>query len=172
MIALIQRVSSASVAITNEKGNEKGNEKTGEIGKGIVCFVGITDSDTEKEAEMLVEKITNLRIFPSEPPEPLKKDGVQENAEVSTKPQEFDKSVKEINGEILAISQFTLYGSCEKGRRPDFGNAAKPEKALPLYEKFIEKLRATGVKTVEGKFGAHMMISLVNDGPATFWIEK
>ena len=145
MRALVQRVKNASVEVEKNE--------IAKIETGVLIFLGITQADSEKEAQLLVEKISNLRIFPA--------DG-----------KELDKSVIDIQGEVLIVSQFTLYGSCEKGRRPDFNEAAKPEIAEPLYEKFIDFFRKTGVKVQSGKFGADMQVKLTNDGPCTFWIEK
>jgi D-tyrosyl-tRNA(Tyr) deacylase len=145
MRALIQRVSNASVTVEDQV--------IGSIERGILILLGITNGDSEKEAQYLVDKIVNLRIFP------------REN-------QEFDASVIDIQGHVLIVSQFTLYGSCEKGRRPDFGNAAKPDIAKPLYEKTVEMLKKTGLKVEQGQFGAMMHVSLTNEGPATFLIEK
>lgn len=145
MKALIQRVSEASVSV---------NDKTiGSIDRGLVIFLGITQTDTEREGDVIVEKIANLRLFPHEQ-------------------QEFDKSATDENLPILIVSQFTLYGACEKGRRPDFASAAKSEQAKPLYDYVTKQLRAKGLQVEEGEFGAHMQVSLINDGPATFFIEK
>lgn len=145
MKVLIQRVNSASVSVDNEI--------ISEIKRGLLVFVGIQPTDTMEEATFLAEKVANLRLFP------------REN-------QEFDLSVIDAKFELLAVSQFTLYGACEKGRRPDFGNAARPEIAEPLYESFVKLLKDKNIPVQTGKFGAHMVVSLQNDGPATFTIEK
>lgn len=129
------------------------NKVHGEIKSGIVLLIGITHDDTEKDIEYLVEKITNLRIFESEG-------------------KYFEKSILEVGEEILAISQFTLYASCRKGRRPDFIEAAKPEIAKPLYDKFIEKLKEKGITVQTGVFGADMQVHLVNQGPITLIIDS
>lgn len=129
------------------------NKIHGEIKSGIVLLIGITHDDTEKDIEYLVEKITNLRIFESEG-------------------KYFEKSILEVGDEILAISQFTLYASCRKGRRPDFIEAAKPEIAKPLYDKFIEKLKEKGITVQTGVFGADMQVYLVNQGPITLIIDS
>lgn len=129
------------------------NKVHGEIKSGIVLLIGITHDDTEKDIEYLVEKITNLRIFESEG-------------------KYFEKSILEVGEEILAISQFTLYASCRKGRRPDFIEAAKPEIAKPLYDKFIEKLKEKGLTVQTGVFGADMQVHLVNQGPITLIIDS
>lgn len=145
MRALIQRVKRAKVTVDGEV--------TGEIGKGIVVLLGITHGDTEKDAEFLAEKIANLRIFPGEK-------------------SSFDFSVLDADGSILAVSQFTLYGSTEKGRRPDFTASAKPEQAKALYELFIKKVQEKGLKVATGRFQAMMDVELVNDGPVTFMLES
>lgn len=145
MKVLIQRVNSASVSVDNEI--------ISEIKRGLLVFVGIQPTDTMEEATFLAEKVANLRLFP------------REN-------QEFDLSVIDAKFELLAVSQFTLYGACEKGRRPDFGNAARPEIAEPLYESFVKLLKDKNIPVQTGKFGAHMVVSLQNDGPATFTLEK
>jgi len=125
----------------------------GEIKSGLVLLVGITHNDTEKEVDYLCERVCNLRIFES--------DG-----------KHFEKSILETKEEILAISQFTLYASCRKGRRPDFMEAAKPDVAKPLYDKFVEKLREKGLKVETGIFGADMQVHLVNQGPITLIIDS
>ena len=145
MRALIQRVKKAKVTVENEV--------TGEIEKGILVLLGVTGSDTEKDASYLVEKIANLRVFPGD------KSG-------------FDQSVVDIQGSLLVVSQFTLYGSTKRGRRPDFNAAAKPEMANGLYEQFIKKAREMGLNTATGQFGADMDVELVNDGPVTLMIES
>ncbi|MCX6733509.1 MAG: D-aminoacyl-tRNA deacylase [Candidatus Peregrinibacteria bacterium] len=145
MKAIIQRVNSASVTV--------GAQTIGTIQKGLLVLLGITQTDTEDEAKWMVEKIVNLRLFPQGE-------------------QEFDLSVLDAKLEILIVSQFTLYGSCDKGRRPDFANASRPDHSKPLYEKTVELLRATNLNIQTGEFGAHMMVSLVNDGPATFTLER
>ncbi len=145
MKVLIQRVNNAQVSVDNET--------ISEIKRGLLVFVGIQPTDTIEEATFLAEKVANLRLFP------------REN-------QEFDLSVIDAKFELLVVSQFTLYGACEKGRRPDFGNAARPEMAEPLYESFVKLLKDKNIPVQTGKFGAHMVVSLQNDGPATFSIEK
>ncbi len=145
MKMLIQRVLSASVSVDGSN--------ISEIGKGLLVFIGVQPTDTHEEAIFLAEKVANLRLFPQ--------------AE-----QEFDLSVIDAKHELLIVSQFTLYGSCDKGRRPDFFNAARPEIAEPLYEGFVKLLKDKNIPVKTGKFGAHMVVSLQNDGPATFMIEK
>jgi len=145
MKALIQRVIRASVEVESEI--------VGEIGKGILILLGVAKDDGEKDADFLVNKITELRIFES-----------------GGKP--MDLSVQDIKGELLVVSQFTLCGSTKKGRRPDFGDAALPEKANELYEYFVKECRKKVGKVETGRFGAMMKVSLVNDGPVTFMIES
>jgi len=152
MRALIQRVTKAKVTVDRKI--------TGHIGKGIVALVGVTHSDTEKDAAWLAEKIANLRIFPSDKSLPDRQAG------------EFDRSLLEVGGELLAVSQFTLYGSTTKGRRPDFVEAAKPDFAKGIYELFVRKSKEAGLKVAEGVFGTIMEVELVNNGPVTFWIES
>ncbi len=123
-----------------------------EISKGLVILLGITDGDTEKDIDYLVEKIANLRLFPEED-------------------KYFNKSILETSKEILLISQFTLYASCKKGRRPDFASAAKAEVAKPLYEKFVEKLREKELKVETGEFAAMMEVNISNQGPVTIIID-
>lgn len=145
MKILIQRVQRASVTVDNTT--------ISEIGKGLLIFIGIQPTDTLEEAAFLAEKVANLRLFPQGE-------------------QEFDLSVIDAKLELLVVSQFTLYGSCDKGRRPDFFNAARPEVAEPLYEGFVKLLKDKNITVKTGKFGAHMIVSLENDGPATFMLEK
>jgi D-tyrosyl-tRNA(Tyr) deacylase len=145
MKALIQRVKEASVAVEEKS--------VGQIGQGILIFLGVGADDEMNDVNYLVDKIVNLRIFEN--------DG-----------KRMDKSVLDISGELLVISQFTLFGSTKKGRRPDFINAAKPGKALDLYEKFIEECKKAGLKTEAGEFAAMMDVSLINDGPVTFMLDS
>jgi D-tyrosyl-tRNA(Tyr) deacylase len=145
MRALIQRVSSAKV-IVEEKPVAK-------IGHGLVIFLGIGQGDTEYQARFLAEKISNLRIF-------------EDHA------SKFNLSLMEVGGEAIVISQFTLYGDTRKGRRPSFSEAARPESAAPLVEKFAEFLRMQGIPCQSGIFGAHMLVEIQNDGPVTIMMEK
>lgn len=145
MKAIIQRVTKASVTINN---SQKRN-----IGKGVVIFLGIYEQDTKNDTIWLSDKILNLRIFPNES-------------------GKFDKSILDIKGDILIISQFTLYGDCRKGRRPDFTMAAKPQKAIPLYKDFIERVSNSGLNVQTGEFGANMLVEIYNDGPVTFILES
>ena len=146
MKVLIQKVKKASVTVNKQE--------IGSIGAGLLVFLGISKSDTEKDIDYLVNKIVNLRIFPG--------DG----------DSGFDKSVLEEEKEVLVVSQFTLYGSCDKGRRPDFFEAARPEDAEVLYDKFVGKMVETGVSTATGQFQAMMDVSLINDGPVTLILES
>lgn len=146
MRVLIQRVSSSSVTI-----DEKIRSS---IGKGLLVLVGIEEADTKEDIEWLVQKIVNLRIFPDA-------EGV------------MNLSVKEVNGEILVISQFTLHAATKKGNRPSYIKAAKPDFAIPVYENFVKHLEASfGEKIGTGEFGADMKVALVNDGPVTIWIDS
>ena len=126
---------------------------TGRIGAGVLVLVGFTNGDTDAELEWMADKIIGLRIFG--------------DAE-----QKMNLSLTDVNGGALIVSQFTLYGNAEKGRRPSFIDAARPEVAIPLYEKFIALFRARGVPTETGEFGAMMDVELVNDGPVTLWLER
>ncbi|HMB26149.1 MAG TPA: D-aminoacyl-tRNA deacylase [Patescibacteria group bacterium] len=141
MKCLIQRVNSASVEVDKKI--------VGKIGQGVLIFLGVFDRDTGEDIDYLVEKILNLRIFPGQK-------------------KEFDFSLRQIKGEILVVSQFTLCASTAKGRRPDFSQAAESEKAKILYELFVEKLTKNNLKIATGQFGKMMKVDLQNSGPATF----
>ena len=141
MKALIQRVSSGSIIVENKT--------VGSIQKGLVVLLGVTHSDSEKDIDFIINKIVNLRIF-----------GNEEN-------DNFEKSVKEIEGEILIISQFTLYADMRKGRRPSFVNSAKSEFAEEIYNKFIEKIKEENLLIQTGIFGAKMQVKIINEGPVT-----
>ena len=144
MKVLIQRVKRASVTIDNKLFSE--------INHGLLVFLGVEKNDSEKEIDWLANKILNLRIFEDEN-------------------EKMNYSVKDVNGEILLVSQFTLAGNCQKGNRPSFDKAMYPDDAKILYEKFIETLKKE-IPTQTGSFGAMMEINLLNDGPVTFMIEK
>ena len=145
MKVVIQKSGQAKVKI---------NGKThSEIEEGLVILLGIKAGDTEKDIDYLVEKIINLRLF--------------EEGE-----KHFEKSLLEKNKQALVISQFTLYGDCKKGRRPDFALSAKSEEAKPLYEKFLEKLSGKGIEVKSGIFGAMMDVHLINKGPITIILES
>lgn len=145
MRVCLQRVSEASVQIDGEQ--------VGAIGHGVLVLLGIGQQDTSHEVKQLVDKIVNLRIFADEQ-------------------QKMNLSLLDVGGQMLVISQFTLWGDCRKGRRPSFVEAADPELAEPLYEEFVEEVRSRGVTAETGRFGAMMQVSLVNDGPVTLVIES
>jgi len=145
MKALIQRVKRASVVINNELYSE--------IGKGLLVFIGVEKTDEKENAQRLAQKIINLRIFEDEN-------------------DKMNLSVKDINGEILVVSQFTLCGDCKKGTRPSFDSSAPLDKAKELYEYFIQEISEYNLVVKTGEFRAMMDIELVNDGPVTIWIEK
>ncbi len=145
MIALTQRVNQASVTIENKV--------NGSIGAGLLVLLGITHTDTQLEVEKLVKKIVQLRIFNDEQ-------------------GKMNLSVQDIDGDILVVSQFTLYANCIKGNRPSYINAAPAEIAVPLYESFVQQLNAALSKPIAtGIFGATMMVELVNDGPVTIYLD-
>ncbi|MEQ8924840.1 MAG: D-aminoacyl-tRNA deacylase [Fulvivirga sp.] len=145
MIAVIQRVSEASVQINNEI--------KGSISQGLMILLGIEDADNQEDIDWLSKKVANLRIFDDE-------EGV------------MNKSVIDVDGNVLLISQFTLHASTKKGNRPSYLKAAKPDIAIPLYEKFIQTLEKDVSKEINtGEFGADMKVSLVNDGPVTIIID-
>lgn len=144
MRAVVQRVKSAGVTI-------EGRE-TGKIQNGLLVFLGIEDADGQADIDYMCDKITGLRIF--------------EDAE-----QKMNLSVLDVLGEVLLISQFTLYGDARKGKRPGFTGAARPEKAIPIYEELIARLKAI-VPVQTGEFGADMQVSLINDGPVTILLES
>ena len=145
MRAVVQRVSSASVEVD-------GNI-LGEVGEGVLVLVGVEEDDTEADADYIAEKTAGLRIFNDE-------EG------------KMNLSVTDVGGSVLIISQFTLHGDCRQGRRPSFIAAARPETAIPLYEGVIRRLRAAGLPVATGEFGAHMHVSLVNDGPVTVLLDS
>ncbi|MCU0246688.1 MAG: D-aminoacyl-tRNA deacylase [Bryobacter sp.] len=140
MRIVLQRVLAASVEVEGAT--------CGEIGRGLLVLLGVSRADSEKDIDYLVEKTLGLRIFPD-----------QEG--------KMNLSVSETGGELLIVSQFTLYGDCRKGRRPSFDQAAPPELARSLYERFVEKAAARGIRVATGIFQADMKVSLVNDGPVT-----
>ena len=145
MKALIQRVKRASVTIDGELYSA--------IGKGLLIFVGVEKADDKVNAEKLAEKILKLRIFEDEN-------------------EKMNLSVTDVHGEILIVSQFTLCGDCKKGTRPSFDNSASLDKAVELYEYFVNCVKLGGLSVQTGKFRAMMDVELINDGPVTFWLEK
>ena len=145
MRVVLQRVSRARVTVDGRV--------TGEIGPGLLLLAGFTDGDTENALAWMADKVAGLRIFPDD-------EG------------KMNRSVQEAGGGLLVVSQFTLYGDARKGRRPSFVDAARPEVAIPLYERFVELLRATGLVVGTGEFGAMMDVELVNDGPVTLILER
>jgi D-tyrosyl-tRNA(Tyr) deacylase len=126
---------------------------TGRIGKGFLLLVGMTHSDSAEQVEWMAEKVSGLRLF----------------ADADDK---MNLALADVGGEVLVVSQFTLYGDAAKGRRPSFIDAARPETAIPLYESFVAALRVKGLKVETGEFGAMMDVELVNDGPVTLWLER
>ena len=145
MRTVVQRVRSSSVEIDGKI--------VGKIGKGLMILVGIRHDDTTKQVEWMADKIKKLRIFEDE-------DG------------KMNLSAKDVGAEYLIVSQFTLYGDCKKGTRPSFTDAAVPSVAIPLYEYFIELMRADGDNVQTGEFGADMLVSIENDGPVTMVIDR
>ena len=145
MRAVVQRVSQSKVTVDGTV--------TGEIKKGLMVLLGVADGDTEKDAEYMANKISGLRIFMDEE-------------------DKMNLSVKDIGGDILAVSQFTLLGDVRKGKRPSFSSAARPDEANELYQKFIEYLRNYGLHVEEGVFQTHMMVDLTNDGPVTILLDS
>ena len=144
MRAIIQRVSQAAVSVDNEV--------LGDIGPGLVVLLGVGDGDGEQQAHTLAQKIANLRIFADEA-------------------SKFNLSALDVSAEMLVISQFTLFADARKGRRPSFSGAARPEVAEPLVAVFSNDLRAAGLNVAEGRFGAHMLVTIHNDGPVTIWLD-
>lgn len=145
MIALVQRVKEAKVTVEENI--------IGSIGRGILVLLGIGEEDERKDADFLSDKVVHLRIFEDEA-------------------GKMNQSLMDIAGELLIVSQFTLLGDCSRGRRPSFTKAARPEKAIPLYEHFIEGCRKSGLKVETGQFQAMMAVSLINDGPVTLILES
>ena len=146
MRVLIQRVSRASVTIAGEV--------SGKIGLGLLIFLGIEEADGEEDIDWLCGKISKMRIF-----------GDEEG--------KMNRSVVDIDGGLLVVSQFTLFASTKKGNRPGFTRSARPETAIPLYERFVKQLSFTALREVEtGVFGADMQVELVNDGPVTVWVDS
>jgi D-aminoacyl-tRNA deacylase len=145
MRVILQRVARAKVTVDGRV--------TGQIGRGLLLLAGFTDGDTDDALAWMADKVVGLRIFPDD-------EG------------KMNRSVEEIGGGLLVVSQFTLYGDARKGRRPSFVDAARPDVAIPLYERFLQMLRATGRPVQTGEFGAMMDVELVNDGPVTLILER
>lgn len=145
MRIVLQRVSRARVTVEGRV--------TGEIGRGLLLLAGFKEGDTDDALAWMADKVVGLRIFPDD-------EG------------KMNRSVQEAGGGLLVVSQFTLYGDARKGRRPSFVDAARPEIAIPLYERFVDLLRATGLAVGTGEFGAMMDVELVNDGPVTLILER
>jgi D-tyrosyl-tRNA(Tyr) deacylase len=145
MRALVQRVSEASAAV--------GDEIVGRIGRGILVFLGVHESDTEANADQLADKVIRLRIFPDAD-------------------RKMNLSLRDISGEMLVVSQFTLYGDTRRGNRPSYSEAARPEVAVRLYDYFIEIMYKKGISVSAGVFQADMKVRLINDGPVTLFCES
>ena len=145
MKLVIQRVKNASVEVDNKI--------VGEIDKGFLVLIGIKVGDTKEQADYLVKKVCNLRVFTDEK-------------------CKMNLSLKDVEGKLLIVSQFTLYGNCNDGNRPSFIEAARPEEAIPLYEYFCDECEKNGIEVQKGIFGADMKVQLLNDGPVTIVIEK
>ncbi|MBE9157462.1 D-tyrosyl-tRNA(Tyr) deacylase [Nodosilinea sp. LEGE 06152] len=146
MRVVVQRVTASSVAVNGQC--------VGQIGRGLNLLVGIAPTDTTAELTWMARKCLDLRLFPSPGSD------------------RWDLSVQDIGGEILVVSQFTLYGDCRKGRRPSFDGAAPPSQAEALYQEFVTLLRASGLRVETGKFGAMMQVDIQNDGPVTLILER
>ena len=144
MRALVQRVESAKVTVDNKV--------KGSINEGLLIFLGIGKNDEKEDADYLVDKILNLRIFEDDN-------------------NKMNLSAKDLQKEILVVSQFTLYGDCNKGRRPSFNKASSPDKAEKLYEYFVSETKKSDLNIETGEFKAMMDVELINDGPVTFWLD-
>ena len=145
MRALVQRVSGAAVSV--------GGQEMARIGHGLLILLGIKLGDTDEQGAWLADKVANLRIFEDEC-------------------GKMNRSVLDVGGEALVVSQFTLYGDTARGRRPSFTQAAPPEQAKPLVDGFVQHLRSAGLPTQTGTFGAHMLVEILNDGPVTLLLER
>jgi D-tyrosyl-tRNA(Tyr) deacylase len=145
MRAVVQRVKQSSVNVNGDI--------VGEIGRGLLVFLGVANGDKIDDVDYLVNKIVHLRIFEDEN-------------------EKMNRSLHDVGGEMLVVSQFTLLGDCRKGRRPSFINAARPEQATELYEYFVKKTREQGITVKTGQFRAMMEVALINDGPVTLIIES
>jgi D-tyrosyl-tRNA(Tyr) deacylase len=145
MRVLVQRVSRAEVRV--------GDRRTGRIAVGLVLLVGLTHTDGDEQLAWMADKIVGLRIFPDDD-------------------EKMNRAIADVGGSVLVVSQFTLYGDAVKGRRPSFVDAARPEIAAPLFDRFVALLRDRGLTAETGEFGASMAVELVNDGPVTIWLER
>jgi D-tyrosyl-tRNA(Tyr) deacylase len=145
MRVLLQRVSRAEVRV--------GERVTGAIERGFLLLVGFTHTDSEAQLAWMAEKVSGLRLF-------------------ADSEGKMNLGLDEVDGAVLVVSQFTLYGDAQKGRRPSFVDAARPDHAIPLYERFVSMLRERGLHVETGEFGAMMDVELVNDGPVTLWLER
>ena len=145
MRAILQRVLNASVKVDGKT--------IGEIDKGLLVFLGVGDGDTEKDLKYIADKCIGLRIF-------------------SDEEDKMNLSLTDVGGQMLVISQFTLYGDCRKGRRPSFTSSMEPVKAKEMYESFIKYVEETDIKTAHGEFGADMKVELINDGPVTLMLDS
>ncbi len=148
MRALIQRVTQASVTV---EGEVVGHEVVGAIGRGFLVLLGVTQTDGTREADWLAAKVAGLRVFDDDA-------------------GKMNLGLSDVGGAVLVVSQFTLYGYTRKGRRPDFLQAARPEQAEPLVDRFVAQLRSAGLHVETGRFRAAMQVALVNDGPVTLWL--
>ena len=145
MRAIVQRVTEASVSVEGEV--------IGKIGKGFMVLLGVADEDTDADLKYIADKIINLRVFEDEN-------------------EKMNLSLQDIGGELLVVSQFTLFGDCRKGRRPSFDKAGKPDFAKKMYEDVCEYFKTCGIKTETGRFAADMKVSLINDGPVTLMLDS
>lgn len=146
MRVIVQRVRASRVRVNGQV--------VGEIGPGLNLLVGISPRDTPTELDWMVQKCLSLRLFPREAGD------------------RWEASVQDIGGELLVVSQFTLYGDCRKGRRPSFDKAAAPALAEPLFDEFVARLKSSGLTVMTGHFGAHMEVEIFNDGPVTLFLER
>ena len=145
MRAVVQRVTSARVTV--------GEDESGRIGRGLLVFVGVGRDDGPQDIDYIVAKIRHLRVFDDEA-------------------GRMNRSVVDVGGSVLVVSQFTLFGDCRRGRRPSFDGAAPPERSRPMYAQLVERLRADGLTVETGQFQAMMAVELVNDGPVTLWLDS
>ena len=149
MRVLVQRVTRAEVRITTADGSRV----AGRIERGLALLVGFTHADDEAAVAWMADKVLGLRLF-------------------SDAEEKMNLALADVGGSVLVVSQFTLYGDAQRGRRPSFVDAARPEVAVPLYERFVALLRERGAHVETGEFGAMMQVELVNDGPVTLWLER